>query len=242
MERTELKRKYLVIVDDPARFSRAAAEWIAGKINDIVASKERCALALAGGETPRPIYVLLARPDFRQKIEWHKIDFYFGDERCVPPDHPDSNYRMAHESLFSRLPIDPLQIKRIHAEIPDRDQAAAAYESELPPKLDLILLGMGNDGHTASLFPGSPALNEKKRLVLAVKISKPPLWRISIAPPVIANARSVLVMVSGKSKAAMVARAFQGPFDPREVPVQLALDGTWIIDKPAAAELEKLKI
>ena len=238
MERFRLKRHNLIIVDEREQFPRVAAEWICSKIEGILASKKQCTMALAGGETPRSVHAHLAGHELRARVDWEKIVFYFGDERCVPPDHPESNYRMAEESLFSNAPIKAEQIRRIHAERADRDKAAADYEIALPEKLDLILLGMGADGHTASLFPGSPALDEKKKRMVAVKGSKPPQWRISITPPVIADAGSVLVMAKGSSKAPMVARALQGPLDPKEIPIQLAVHGTWIIDSAAAQELD----
>jgi 6-phosphogluconolactonase len=165
------------------------------------------------------------------------LEFYFGDERCVSPTDPDSNYQMVRESLFARAPIAPGQVNRIEAERADRDQAAAEYEAKLPKRLDLLLLGMGTDGHTASLFPGSSVLDEKERRILVVSGPKPPLWRITITPPVIASARQILVLVSGGDKALMVARALREPRNPKKIPIQLALQGTWILDASAAEEL-----
>jgi 6-phosphogluconolactonase len=227
----------LMIVKGAGNFPLAAAEWIADKIADLTDAGDRCSIALAGGATPAPVYKFLARPGFSERIDWTRIDFYFGDERCVPPDHPDSNYRAVREALFSSLPVEPEQIRRIPAERPDRDRIAADYEALLPERLDLVMLGMGEDGHTASLFPGSPALDEKKRRVVAAQGPKPPPWRISITPPVIAESRTVLVLVSGRNKASMVALALRSPTDPRKIPIQLALRGTWIIDSAAAGEL-----
>ncbi len=205
----------IIVVDKSQDFSCLAAEWIADRIHEIIAGEGRCALALAGGETPRPVYCLLAKSEFSRHIDWQKVEFYFGDERCVPPDHPDSNYRMAYETLFSSLHIAPVQVHRIEAERPDRDQAAADYDAILPQRLHLILLGMGEDGHTASLFPGSPALDEHVRRVVVVQGSKPPPWRITITPPVIAAAENVLVMVSGEQKAPVIARALGAPHNPK---------------------------
>ncbi len=232
----------IIVVDKSHDFSRVAADWVANTIHEIIVVSGRCALALAGGETPRPVYSLLTRSELSQHVEWEKVEFYFGDERCVPPDHPDSNYWMAYETLFSNLRIAPVQVHRIAAERPDRGQAAADYDAILPQRLDLILLGMGEDGHTASLFPGSAALDERVRRVMVVKGSKPPPWRITITPPVIAAAGNVLVMVSGKHKASMVARAFGASHNPKEIPIQLALRGTWIIDSAAAEELRRVKV
>lgn len=232
----------IIVVEKSQDFARVTAEWVANRIHEIIAANGRCTLSLAGGETPRPVYNLLAKTDVSRHVEWHKVEFYFGDERCVPPDHPDSNYRMAYETLFSDLRIAPVQIHRIEAERIDRDQAAADYEAILPQGLHLILLGMGEDGHTASLFRGSPALDERVRRVVVVKGSKPPPWRITITPPVIAAAGSVLVMVSGKQKALTVARALGASHNPKEIPIQLALRGTWIIDSAAAEELRRIKV
>ncbi len=227
----------LIIVNRHGAFAEIVAEWVAAKIAETIASRRRCTLALAGGETPRPIYECLARPDSKQRIEWGRLEFYFGDERCVSPTDRDSNYRMAYESLLAKAPVAPEQVNRIEAERGDRDQAAAEYEARLPQRLDLLMLGMGTDGHTASLFPGSPALDEEKRRVLVVSGPKPPLWRITITPPVIAGARQILVLISGKEKAPMVAQAFQEPRNPKRIPIQLALQGTWILDASAAEEL-----
>ena len=232
----------IIVVDKSQDFSRVAAEWIVNRIHETIVADGRCTLALAGGETPRSAYSLLAKSDLSRKVEWQKVEFYFGDERCVPPDHPDSNYRMAYETIFSNLRIAPAQVHRIEAERPERDRAAVDYEAILPQRLDLILLGMGDDGHTASLFPGSAALDERVRRVVVVKGSKPPPWRITITPPVIAAAGSMLVMVSGKRKASTVARALGAPHNPKEIPIQLALRGTWIIDSAAAEELRRVKV
>jgi 6-phosphogluconolactonase len=230
----------IIIVDKSNEFSGVAAVWIARYVSHVIARQKQCRLALAGGATPRPVYSRLTEPDVRPGIDWRKVDFYFGDERCVPPEHPDSNYRMAWESLLSRVPIAEEQIRRIRGELPDRDKAAAEYEAQLPEALDLLILGMGSDGHTASLFPHAPALDERTRRVLPVNAPNPPVRRISITPPVITSARSILVLVAGGAKATMVARALQGPLNPQEIPAQLACTGTWIVDAPAAERLEKL--
>jgi 6-phosphogluconolactonase len=227
----------LIIVEEVESFARVAAEWVAGSIRENVSTRGRCSVALAGGETPRAVYELLSTSDLNRRIEWEHLDFYFGDERCVPPEHIDSNYRMAYESLFSPAPVRPGQINRIEGERTDRDRAAADYEARLPEKLDLILLGMGVDGHTVSLFPRSPALDEEDRRVLPVRGSKPPSWRITITPPVIAAARNLLVMIAGKGKASAAVDALRGPYNPKEIPIQLALRGTWILDASVAKEL-----
>ncbi len=191
-------------------------------------------MALAGGRTPEPVYRELAAGS---GIDWKRVDVFFGDERAVPPDHPESNYRMVSKVLLSRVPIPDARIHRMEAERADRDGAAREYERSLPRRLDVLFLGMGPDGHTASLFPGSAALDERSRLVLPVRGPKPPPERLTITPPVIESAHKVAVIATGEDKAPMVARAIEGPFAPKAVPVQLARRGTWFLDRAAAARL-----
>lgn len=226
-----------LVVAQASDFARIAAEVIIQEIETAVETRGRCALALAGGSTPRPVYEEMARPAQEERVPWALIDFYFSDERCVPPDSPESNYRMACNALLRGGPVDLPRVHRIEGERPDRDNAAADYAALLPPRLDLLLLGMGADGHTASLFPGSPALDVQAGRVVAVQCPKPPPWRITITPPVIADAVSVIVLAAGKDKAGIVARAIRGPYAPKEIPVQLALRGIWILDRAAASEI-----
>lgn len=197
-----------------------------------VAARGRCALALAGGSTPRETYRRLSTTHAGRLSS---VDFYFGDERCVPPDDPESNFRMAREALFERCGIPDERIHRIAAERADRERAAAEYERLLPDRLDLLLLGIGEDGHIASLFPGSWSLGERARRVVVVESPKPPRRRITITPPVVEAARRVLVLACGASKARAVARALRGEEDPSVVPARLARRGTWIVDRAAAS-------
>jgi 6-phosphogluconolactonase len=215
-------------------FAARAAEWIAASLRDIVAHHGRCALALAGGRTPGPAYRKLAE---LPRIPWQHVSLFFADERAVAPEHPDSNYRYAFDTLLSRVPVPSSQIHRMEAERPDREQAARDYEARLPDSLDLLLLGMGADGHIASLFPHSPALAEAVRRVVPVNGGAPPMPRLSITPPVVRNAASILVMVAGEAKAAQVARVLQGPENVAELPAQLARNGTWLLDSAAASQL-----
>ena len=202
-----------------------------------VAERGRCAMALTGGTTPAPVYRALALlPD----IPWSAVDLFFGDERAVPPDDPESNYRMVAETLLATAPIPPGQVHRMVAERADLAAAAAAYAQLLPPSLDILLLGMGPEGHTASLFPGSPALAETLRTVVPVHGPKPPPVRLTITPPVIASARSIYLLITGSGKAAMVAQAIEGSQDWNAMPVQLARRGTWLLDDAAAALLHPL--
>ena len=229
----------LIIAEDAEDLACTGARRIARVAREAVNSQGHCSLALAGGGTPRSIYEKLRLLPDPEGLPWGEIDFYFGDERCVPPDDNESNYRMARETLLSHPRCTEEQVHRMEAERRDRQAAAAAYARLLPDPLDLLLLGMGPDGHTASLFPGSPALEEHRKCVVVVQGPKPPPWRLTITPPVIGSARAVLVLVSGKSKAAALARALDGPLDAAGVPAQLARHGIWIVDRAAASELKE---
>jgi 6-phosphogluconolactonase len=223
-----------LIVAPTAELVGQAAEWLAIELTTAVAERGWCAWGLTGGRTPEPVYRELAA---KSSIDWQRVEVFFSDERAVPPDHPDSNYRMVRLALLSRVPIPATQIHRMEAESPDRESAARKYERALPPQLDVLLLGMGPDGHTASLFPGSPALDERHRLVVPVTGAKAPAERLTITPPVIEAARKLAVIATGEDKSAMVFRALEGPLTPREVPAQLARRGVWFLDRAAAARL-----
>ena len=224
----------LIVVPTPSELTRPAAEWLELEMTKAIAGRGACAVCLAGGRTPEPVYRELASAS---SIDWTRVVVFFGDERAVPPDHPDSNYLMVHRVLLSRVPVPAGQVHRMEAERSDQEAAAREYERSLPPRLDILVLGMGPDGHTASLFPGSAALDERQRLVLPVIGAKPPPQRLTITPPVIEAARRVAVIATGKDKAAMVARAIEGPLAPKDVPVQLARRGTWFLDQGAAGRL-----
>ena len=215
----------------------AVAAWIAALVAESIAERGTCALVLSGGNTPRPVYEALAAAPFAAAVDWPRVDVFFGDERAVPPDHPDSNYRMAARALLEKVRIEPARIHRMQADRPDRDAAARDYERLLPLRLDVVLLGMGPDGHTASLFPGSAALTERSRRVVTVVAPRPPAERMTVTPPVIAGARYVAVVVAGAEKAEMVARALTGPLTPWEVPVQVAPGAFWFLDQAAASRL-----
>ena len=229
----------LIVASGPAELARQAAEWLGLEVTSAIAERGSCALGLAGGRTPQPVYGELAAGS---SIDWSKVSVFFGDERAVPPDHPDSNYLTVHQALLSRVPIPSGNIHRMEAERADREAAAREYERALPARLDVLLLGMGPDGHTASLFPGSAALDERHRLVLPVLGSKPPAERLTITPPVIEAARKVAVIATGACKALMVARAIEGPLAPKSVPVQLARPGCWFLDRAAAARLTARRV
>ncbi len=225
-----------LVVVERAAFASSAARRLMVEIRRVLASQERCSLALAGGSTPRPVYERLAA-ELPDRDLWSRIDVFFGDERCVPADDPASNYRMAREALLDRVPVEASQVHRMEGELPDRDIAARAYEAILPGRLDLLVLGLGDDGHIASLFPGAVALAETRRRVVAVRAPKPPLDRLTITPSVILDAGLALVLVAGADKAAALARVFDGTYDPNRTPGQLARAGVWIADRAAAARL-----
>jgi 6-phosphogluconolactonase len=233
---------------------RAAAEEVVRAAGDAVAARGRFTLALAGGETPRGLYRLLASPPYRARVDWSRAELFWGDERAVPPGDPGSNYRLAAEALLGPLALPERLVHRIQAEegAEAAEAAAARYERELarafgvapggpPPAFDLVLLGMGPDGHVASLFPGSPALEERRRW--AVPAEGPPPWpaRVTLTLPVLNAARRVLVLVAGSRKAEALARVREGPRESRRLPAQLLEDElervTWLVDEAAAARL-----
>ncbi|MBI3539501.1 MAG: 6-phosphogluconolactonase [Candidatus Eisenbacteria bacterium] len=211
-----------------------AARHIAKAIEQAVADHGRASVMLAGGSTPRAVHRQLV---LNRRLPWDKVEIFFGDERAVPPADPQSNYRMARESLLDAAPIPLHQVHRMLAERPDHEAAADEYARRLPERLDLIILGLGEDGHTASLFPGSSALRETARKVVAVVGPQAPLHRLTVTPPVIAAAREKIILVSGSGKAGAVARALEGPQNPDACPAQLARDGIWIMDRAAASGL-----
>ena len=237
------------VVKGIGEIAREAAEEFSRRAEESVVGRGSFSVALSGGSTPRSLYVLLADPGepYRARIPWDRIHFFWGDERQVPPDHPDSNYRMARVSLLSKVPLPPEHIHRIRTEWPDADEAAAEYEREIRsffrlkrgerPRFDIILLGMGTDGHTASLFPGTDVLHEKERLVSAVRVEKLRSWRISLTLPVLNHAASVIFLVSGAGKAGTLESVLYGPYRPDILPAQLIRPVSghllWLVDRPA---------
>jgi 6-phosphogluconolactonase len=208
-------------------------------------------VVLSGGKTPEAVYSLLASAAlFRSKVDWPRVQFFWGDERHVPPDHPDSNYRMVRAALLDRVPIDPSRVWRIKGEYPDASQAAAEYERDLGrafahregqlPRFDLVLLGMGADGHTASLFPGTAALRERQRLAVANRVEALDTERITLTVTVLNNTSQVLFLVHGADKAGALKEVLEGPDDPERLPAQLIqpVNGRlrWLVD-PAASHL-----
>jgi len=229
----------LIVVPASSLLARPAAEWLELEMNRAIAGRGACSVCLTGGRTPEPVYRELASVS---SIDWSRVDVFFGDERAVPPDHPESNYLMVHRVLLSRVPVPASQVHRMEAERGDREAAAREYERVLPPRLDVLVLGMGPDGHIASLFPGSAVLDERQRLVVPVVGAKAPVDRLTITPPVIEAARGVAVIATGEDKAAMVARAIEGPLAPKEVPAQLARRGSWFLDEAAAGRITTRRV
>jgi 6-phosphogluconolactonase len=237
----------VIVAGDLEALSHQVANQIARTVAEAVAARERCALALAGGNTPRRTFELLTEPPLRDAVPWDALHLFWSDERCVPPDHPDSNYRMAREALIDRAPIPAANVHRVRTEEGSAAAVAAYYERELRtffalevddvPRFDLILLGMGPDGHTASLFPGSPALDETRRLVVPNSIDYMPHERVTFTFPVLNAARMIALLVTGRDKAESVARAMSG--DPAVPAGRIRLvDGEvrWYLDRAAAGQ------
>jgi 6-phosphogluconolactonase len=200
--------------------------------------------ALSGGSTPEPLYLALGKPQYSEQLEWDHIHLFFGDERPVPPGHPDSNFRMVKESLLDQIKIPDSNVHRVPAET-DVRVAAFAYEENLRsffkgewPRFDLVLLGMGTDGHTASLFPHTAGLNEAHRWFIANHVPEKETWRLTLTKTAINNACNIIVLVSGEDKARMLAHVIEGPRRPAEMPIQLIEpvqgDLIWLVDQDAA--------
>lgn len=242
------------VVQQSAELFRTAAELFVRTARRAVRDSGRFAVALAGGSTPRALYSLLAENDaWRGSMPWEKSHFFWGDERHVPPSHADSNFHMAMEAMLSRVPVPASNLHRIAGELAEADEAASSYERALReffglaegeyPRFDLVLLGMGGDAHTASLFPGTAALEERYRLVVSNRIEKLRTERITLTVPVLNNAGHVVFLVSGADKADALAAVFEGPYEPARFPAQLIRPArgqfTLIADAAAAARLSQ---
>ena len=235
----------VLICADAAELTREAARRFAGLAEAFTRDAGRFTVALSGGSTPKAMFQALAEKHFADTLPWRSIYFFWGDERCVPPDHADSNYRMANESLLSRVQIPPENIFRIPAEDEDHKRAAANYSENLRtffaaerPSLDLIFLGMGPDGHTASLFPGTTALCANDRIAVANYVDKLQSWRITLTADTINRARNIIFLVAGADKAPALKEVIEGPRNPEQYPSQLikASHGAqlWMVDEAAA--------
>ena len=216
---------------DLPSLSRAAAEEFVARAGEAIRSRGMFTVILCGGSTPKTLYALLGEdPEFRGKVAWDKVQFFFSDERHVPPDHPENNYRMAYRTLLSKIPAPPWNAHRMATELPDGNPVAEYCEEILRqffrlgpgelPRFDLVLLGLGADGHTASLFPGSDALKETRRLAVATWVDVLEARRITLTPPVFNNAAEVMFLVSGAGKAQALRDVLEGPEDPARHPAQ----------------------
>jgi len=236
------------IFDTPEQLAKAPAERFVEYSRIATAEHGLFAVALSGGNTPRRVYELLATDSFRNRINWPMVHLFFGDERSVPPDHPDSNYRMVYEALISRVAIPAKNVHPIMGE-GDPDENARAYERELKsffaglswPRFDLTLLGLGEDGHTASLFPGTDAVEQKSKWVVAVYVAGLETFRITLTIPVFNHTAHIVFLVTGKQKAKRLAQVVQGTPDIDERPAQKIqpVNGSleWLVDKAAASLL-----
>lgn len=232
------------VYPDGDALARAAAAHFVALAAQAIEARGRFVVALSGGSTPRATYSLLASAEFASRVDWARVQVFWGDERCVPPDHPESDYRMARETLLNRVPLPAGNIHRIRAELEPR-RAVALYREELEAVLgaegwfDLMLLGMGVDGHTASLFPGTAALEEKTRWVVENYVEPLNAWRITLTLLVINAARQVTFLVSGAAKARPLARVWAG----EQLPAALVQPSpgrlTWLVDAAAAGQLER---
>jgi 6-phosphogluconolactonase len=238
----------IIICSGVDELNRKAAQQFVALARQAIIARGRFAVALSGGSTPKALYSLLATDEFKQQLAWRQMHLFWGDERCVAPDHAESNFRMVKESLLSKIPIPSGNVHRMNGEI-EPAVAATAYEAELKeffsplennlPRFDLLLLGLGEDGHTASLFPGSSALNESARLVAPSYVDKLHAHRLTLTLPVINNGAQISFLVAGKSKASMVKEILRretGGYPAARIqPARGRL--TWFITEDAAGDL-----
>lgn len=242
----------VVQLADAEAVSRAAAEEVVRCARGAVAARGRFTIVLSGGSTPRLLYELLAVSPFREQIDWERVEVFWGDERTVPPDHPDSNFGMARAALLAKVPVPPARVHRMAAERHDRDGAAQEYAAEIartvavpstgePPVLDLILLGMGPDGHTASLFPHTEAVRETRRWVVRNYVPKLQTDRLTLTVPILNRGAAILFLVAGADKGPVLREVLEGPPDPERLPSQLIRPTVgrlvWLVDRAAAGSL-----
>jgi len=240
------------VASNKAELSRAASDYLLAQITSATAKRGRARIAISGGSTPRDLFARLADPNdrYRDAIDWSRLEIFWVDERTVPPTHAESNYRMTRETLLDHVPIPAAQVFRMEAEL-EPEVAASRYESLLrnhfrlegaeSPTFDLVMLGLGTDGHTASLFPHTEAINEFGRIVVANYVPQKDTWRITLTWSVINQAREVCFLISGADKAAPLGSLLNGPYDPELIPSQLIRPTsrrlTLLCDQDAAASL-----
>lgn len=235
------------VFQDLEALSRSAAELFINLARQSIAKRGRFAVALSGGSSPKPVYSLLGLPPCRDAVSWPKVDLFWADERCVPPDHPESNYKLVFDSLLSNISIPGANIHRVKGE-GEPGKAAKDYEEDLQkffgslvvPAFDLIILGAGEDGHTASLFPGSPALQEATRLAFPVYLERPKRDRVTLTLPALNNASYILFLATGHAKSDVVSEILEGN-NSQQFPAGLVrpVNGevAWFIDREAAEKL-----
>lgn len=236
---------------DPKSLAHAAVAHFVQIAREAIETQDKFTVALSGGSTPKALYALLATAPWQNQLDWNQVHLFWGDERHVPPSDSSSNFRMTQEQLLSQVPIPPENIHRIKAENPNANAAAIEYERELKhffqlgehefPRFDLVLLGMGANGHTASLFPGTDAVHEQSRLVVAPWVEELNTDRITLTPPVINNAAKIIFFVTGTEKAAPLKAVLEGPYQPDRLPAQIIhpTQGkvVWMVDQAAASAL-----
>ena len=239
-------RGELRVYGDAEQLAQAAAELFVTLAAESIKARGRFRAALSGGSTPRRVYQLLAGNEFKRRLEWDRVDLFWGDERYVGADDRESNYRMTAEALLMHVPIPPANVHRVPTEISPASAAASRYEEDIRecfhetssvPRFDLIYLGLGANGHTASLFPGSATLREQSRLVIADFVDEVKMWRITMTVPLLNHGRTVAFLVEGNQKAEVLRDVLLGPPNPERLPAQLIVPQgklLWMTDEAAA--------
>lgn len=238
--------KKIIVEQNLKKLSRRAAKIFQDCVQQTLQKQEKFSLCLSGGKTPQALYECLGQSPYQEQIPWGKIHVFWGDERGVPPNHPKSNYGMAYEALLSKINIPEAHIHRMKGEL-HPESAAQDYERDLRtffgglPTFDFILLGLGADGHTASLFPHTPVLREQNRWVVGYYAESVKMNRITLTPPVLNQGKVIVFLVSGKEKVKVIAQILKEPGGPEKYPAQLIKPKNgklfWLLDSPAASKL-----
>ncbi len=241
------------VASDLEELSQLAAEEFVRLAQKAMGERGRFSVVLSGGKTPRTLYEILARAPLRDRVEWQCVDFFWGDERAVASEDEESNFRMANETLITKVAVNPERVHRMPADEPDLDSAAKNYQNAIarvfnvdpagePPSMDLVLLGLGPDGHTASLFPYTKAIDETERWVVPNYVPRLRANRMTMTARIINRAAEVMFLVAGEGKAVALAQVLEGPYDPKRLPAQKIRPETgrllWLIDRKAAGELK----
>lgn len=241
---------HIAIYPDIDTISQEAAKYVVRVAQEAIATRHLFSFGLSGGSTPGKLYSLLATEPYISQINWRAVHFFWSDERCVPANDPQSNFDLAYKTLLGKLNIHPEQIHYMPADQPNREKAAARYEEEIRfelgddgvPVFDLLQMGMGPEGHTASLFPHQPSLHEQKRLVMPVSVPKPPPDRLTFTPPLLHAARNLLYLVTGADKAEALQAVLSSTYQPDEYPAQLITkqaqgEVVWMVDAAVAQHI-----